>query len=221
MGIFEILWKYKDAFLNGFVVTIELVSLTCILGTIFGILFEFICRFTNSFIRRIVDLIAFSLLATPALVLLFWLYYPAQTIFDISLSPFTTALFALVLINSFSVYRITADAIHDFPKQYISSAIVCGMKRWEIVRFIQAPLIFRAIIPRWIDQQVVILQTSVFASLISVEEIFRVSQRINSVVYEPVIIYTSMAVIFLTTAGIAILIANYLRKKYSRDFSER
>lgn len=221
MGSFEILWEYKKAFVDGFSVTIKLVILTSLLGTFFGILFETLCNYTNIYIRRIIDLLALGLSSIPALVILFWFYYPAQSILNISLTPFTTALIALVLINSFTVYRITSDSIREFPKQYISTALVCGMKKWQIVRYIQGPLIFRSMIPRWIDQQVVILQTSVFASLISVEEIFRVSQRINSVVYQPVLIYTSMAIVFLLTAGSSIYLANYLRKKYSRDFSER
>ena len=221
MNPFEVLWEYREAFVKGFIITFKLVALTSLLGTFFGLLFELLCNYTNIFLRRIIDLIALSLSSIPALVLLFWLYYPAQSLLNISMSPFTTALTALILINSFTVYRITSDAIHEFPKQYISTAVVCGMNRWAIIRYIQAPLVFRAMIPRWIDQQVIMLQTSVFASLISVEEIFRVSQRINSVVYQPVIIYTSMAFIFFLTAGSSIYLANYLRKKYSRDFSER
>lgn len=172
MNPFEVIWEYRKAFVNGYLVTLELVILTCIFGTLFGILFELVSRYTNWFFRRVIDLIAFGLSSIPALVILFWLYYPAQSIFSITLSPFITALIALVLINSFTIYRITSDALREFPKQYTSTAKVCGMKRWAIIRYIQGPLLFRAIIPRWLDQQVIILQTSVFASLISVEEIF-------------------------------------------------
>src|SRR5207245_398102 len=116
-------------------------------------------------------------------VILFWLHYPAQTMLGIVVPPFWTALTALMLINIFSVYRIVADAVRDLPKQFIATALVCGLNRNQIAWKIQTPLLLRAALPRWIDQQVVILQTSLFASLISVEETFRVAQRINSVVY--------------------------------------
>lgn len=221
MNPFEVLWEYRKAFINGYLVTIELVVITCIFGTLFGFLFEIISRYTNRIVRKFIDILAFGLSSIPALVILFWLYYPAQEIFNITLSSLTTAIIALVLINSFAVYRIAADSLHEFPKQYLSTGKVCGMNRWKIIKYIQGPLLFRAIIPRWLDQQVVILQTSVFASLISVEEIFRVSQRINSVIYQPVLIYTSMAIVFLITAGSTIFLASFLRKKYARDFSER
>jgi His/Glu/Gln/Arg/opine family amino acid ABC transporter permease subunit len=221
MNPFQILWQYREAFFNGFVVTLELLALTSLIGTIIGITLERLCHRFEGGIRRLVDGLAFCISAIPALVILFWLYYPAQTLLGISVPPFLTALTALILINSFAVYRILADAVDDFPKQFIATALVCGLKGSQIVRYIQVPLLLRAALPRWIDQQVVILQTSVFASLISVEEIFRAAQRINSKVYEPVVIYTSMALVFLVTAGSAMYAAKYLRGKYYRDFSER
>ncbi len=221
MNPFQILWQYREAFFSGFVVTLELLALTSLIGTVIGVSLEWICYRLEGGARRIVDGLAFCISAIPALVILFWLYYPAQSLLGISASPFWTALTALILINSFAVYRIVADAVRDFPKQFIATALVCGLNGRQIVRYIQVPLLLRAALPRWIDQQVVILQTSVFASLISVEEIFRAAQRINSKIYEPVIIYTAMAVVFLVTAGSAMYAAKYLRTKFYRDFSER
>lgn len=221
MTPFEVLWEYKSALAAGFGVTLALVGLVLLFGTLIGLGLEWICGRLLPWIRPAVDLFAFCMSAIPALVLLFWIYYPAQTITGVALSPFLTAAAALLLLNTFAVYRIVADAAAEFPKQYIATGQVSGLTRWQITRYIQAPLMLRSIAPRWIDQQVIILQTSVFASLISVEEIFRVAQRINSRVYEPVTIYTAMALIFLVTAGTALLIAKRLRRKFHRDFSER
>jgi len=65
------------------------------------------------------------------------------------------------------------------------------------------------------------LQATLFASLISVEEIFRVSQRINSTIYRPVEIYTALALFFLAVCLPINLAAAYLKKRYTRDLSER
>ena len=186
-----------------------------------GIGLEWACQTAEGVLRRLIDIFAFAVSAIPALVILFWLYYPAQALLGLSVSPFWTALVALSLVNVFAVYRIVADSVKEFPKQFTATALVCGLNSQQVLRYIQAPLLLRAALPRWIDQQVVILQTSLFASLISVEETFRVAQRINSVVYQPVIIYTSMALLFLCTAGSAMYYARHLRNRFYRDFSER
>jgi His/Glu/Gln/Arg/opine family amino acid ABC transporter permease subunit len=221
MNPFHVLWQYREAFLSGFVVTFQLLVLSAVGGTVIGIALEWICGRLEGIIRKLADGAAFCITAIPILVILFWLHYPAQAMLGIVIPPFWTALTTLMLLNTFAVYRIVGDAVRDFPKQFIATGLVCGLNREQIVRYIQAPLLLRAALPRWIDQQVVILQTSLFASLISVEEIFRVAQRINSVVYQPVVIYTSMALIFLFTAGSAMYLAKYLRSKFYRDFSER
>lgn len=221
MSALQILWQYREAFESGFLVTLQLVVFTAVIGTLIGIALERVCDKAGRSLQYIADAAAFSVSAIPSLVILFWLYYPAQTLLGVSVSPFWTALAALTLMNSFAVYRIVADAVKDFPKQFIATAQVSGLTRAQTARYIQGPLLLRATLPRWIDQQVVILQTSVFASLISVEEVFRAAQRINSVMYQPVIIYTAMALLFLVTAGSAMYLARYFRTKFFRDFSER
>jgi len=221
MSAFEVLWRYRQAFLAGMLTTAELLVISAITSTIAAIALEWLCGAAGQSFRRKLDGLAFGIAAIPALVLLFWFHYPAQAIIGVAVEPFWTALFTLTLLNTLAVYRIVADALRDLPQQFVSTGLVCGLSEWQVARFIKAPLVVRAALPRWIDQQVVILQTSVFASLISVEETFRVAQRINSRVYEPVTIYTAVAILFLLTAGTAMYGARQLRRKYYRDFSER
>ena len=64
------------------------------------------------------------------------------------------------------------------------------------------------------------LQTTLFASLISVDVIFRIAQRINAQVYKPVEIYTALAVLFLIVCLPLHGLAHWLRVRYTRDFSE-
>ena len=221
MNPFDILWKYRQAFLDGLSTTAQLLLMAAVGGTVIAALLQWICEVVEGPVRRVVDSIAFCVAAIPALVVLFWLYYPAQTLLGVVISPFWTAVTALTLINSFSIYRIMADAVRDFPKQFVATGLVCGLTKAQIVRYIRAPLLLRAALPRWIDQQIVILQTSLFASLISVDETFRVAQRINSQVYRPVVIYTSMALLFLVTVGSVMYYSHRLRAKSYHDFSER
>lgn len=221
MNPLEVLWEYRNAFLGGLLTTGQLALYSSIGGTLIAALLEWFCGIAGHPLRKLVDGFAFCVAAIPALVILFWFYYPAQALLGVVISPFWTALTALMLINVFSVYRIMADAVREFPKQFIATGLVCGLTSFQIFRFIKAPLFLRAALPRWIDQQVVILQTSLFASLISVEETFRVAQRINSQIYRPVVIYTSMALLFLVTLGTLMYYGHRMRTKAYHDFSER
>ena len=221
MNPFAVLWQYRDAFLGGLSVTLQLVVVSATVGTVLGLALEWLCAALGAPARRFANAFAFTVAGIPALVILFWLYYPAQTLLGVIVSPFLTAAIALVVINTFSIYRIIADAIASFPKQYGAAAVVCGLTPRQIFRYVQTPILLRLVLPRWIDQQIVILHTSLFASLISVEETFRVAQRVNSTVYQPVVIYTAMALLFLAITGMAMYVAGHLRQRVERDFSER
>jgi polar amino acid transport system permease protein len=112
------------------------------------------------------------------------------------LTHFYTAAFTLTIINIFGVADIVRGALNDFPQQYLIAAKVTGLTRSQTVLKIQLPLILRQALPPLLIQQVIMLHTTLFASLISVEEIFRVAQRINAQIYRPVEIYTALGVFF-------------------------
>jgi len=66
--------------------------------------------------------------------------------------------------------------LNDFPMQYVMAAQICGLSHRQTVLKIQLPIIFRQAIPTLLLIQVSMLQASLFASLISVDEIFRVAK---------------------------------------------
>ena len=170
---------------------------------------------------RFTRAMSFAFSAIPTLVVLFWLHYPAQAVFNVVIDPFYTASLTLSLVNLFGVGEMVRQAVADFPAQYIIAGRVCGLSRRELVMHIQLPILFRQLLPSLMVQQVAMLHATLFASLISVEEIFRVSQRINSTIYRPVEIYTALAFFFLIVCLPINLGAVYLKKRYTRDLSER
>ncbi|HEY8966964.1 MAG TPA: ABC transporter permease subunit, partial [Candidatus Methylacidiphilales bacterium] len=144
-----------------------------------------------------------------------------QKLLDVVIDPFFTASLALSLANVFLVAEIVRHAVADFPRQYVVAGEVCGMSRRAILRHIEAPLILRQILPGLLTAQVTMLQCTLFASLISVPEIFRVAQRINSQIYRPVEIYTALGLLFLAVCLPLNGLAIWLKRKYTRDLSEQ
>jgi ABC-type amino acid transport system permease subunit len=62
---------------------------------------------------------------------------------------------------------------------------------------------------------------TLFASLISLDELFRVSQRINSIEFKPVEIYTIIAIFYFALSAPILIFSELLQKRFGRDFSER
>jgi len=220
MTVFDILTNYYPAFLKGLAVTLQLCliiwSSGLVLGGALGLAgarFGAVGWFSRLF--------SFILGGIPLLVFPFWLHYPAQAMFDLVIDPFYTAAFTFAVVNIFAVADVVRVALADFPQQYLTAAKVTGLTRRQTVFRIQLPLILRSVLPTLLLLQVSMLHITLFASLISVEELFRVAQRINAQIYRPVEIYTALGLFFLAVCLPVNGFAFWLKRRFTRDTSEQ
>ena len=221
MSVWNILYTYKEGLLSGLLVTLALCLIIWLSGSVFGVLIGAFAHRQKESTGWFLKILSFLLASTPVLVLLFWLHYPLQAMLAVVIIPFITAAFALSLINIVGVAQIVRDVLGDFPQQYAIAGKVCGLTDREIFFKIELPIIFRQTIPQFLTLQVSMLQMTLFASLISVQEVFRVAQQINSIVYKPIEIYTALAVFFIAICLPLNLLAYWFKNKYTRNLSEK
>ncbi len=221
MSVWNIIYTYKEGLLSGLLVTLGLCLIIWASGLLFGVLFGALAHRQKESTGSLLKILSFILASTPVLVLLFWLHYPLQALLGIVVMPFITAAFALSLINIVGVAQIIRDALEEFPEQYATAGRVCGLSEKTIFSKIALPIIFRQTVPQFLTLQVGMLQLTLFASLISVQEIFRVAQQINSLVYKPIEIYTALAVFFVAICLPLNLLASWFKNKYTRNLSEK
>jgi ABC-type amino acid transport system permease subunit len=163
---------------------------------------------------------SFILSGIPVLVFLFWAHYPLQSLLGVVINPFFTAAAVLSTINVFAVSDLLRSHLEDFPEQYLVAGKVCGLSTRTTIFRIQAPIILRQVIPSLLPLQVIMFHSTLFASLISVDETFRVAQRINSIEYKPIQIYTALALLFLVTCLPVNGFAIWLRARFTRNVSD-
>jgi polar amino acid transport system permease protein len=221
MSIWNILANYHPAFLKGLCVTMQLSAIIWLSGIVLGAALGWAGSRYPRPVGMPSRLVSFILSGIPVLVFLFWLHYPAQAIFNIVVDPFYTAALTLSILNIFGVADLVRGAIADFPQQYLIAAKVTGLTREQTIFKIQLPLILRQILPGLLFLQVAMLHATLFASLISVEEIFRIAQRINAQIYKPIEIYTALGLFFLAVCLPVNGFAFWLKKRFTRNISEQ
>lgn len=220
MTVLDILTNYYPAFLKGLAVTLQLCAIIWSAGLVLGGALGLAgARF--GLVGWSSRLFSFILGGIPLLVFLFWLHYPAQAMFNLVIDPFYTAAFTFAVVNIFAVADTVRTALADFPQQYMTAAKVTGLTRRQTVFRIQLPLILRSVLPTLLLLQVSMLHITLFASLISVEELFRVAQRINAQIYRPVEIYTALGLFFLAVCLPVNGFAFWLKRRFTRDTSEQ
>ncbi len=220
MKAIDILVQYRQAFIGGLFVTAQLALVIWTTGVAIGALVGILSARFRQAVGVPARLCSFLLSGIPVLVFLFWAHYPLQAILGVVINPFYTAAVVLSVVNVFAVADLVRSHLVDFPQQYIIAARVCGLSTRTTVWRIEVPIILRQVIPALLPLQIVMLHSTLFASLISVDEIFRVAQRVNSLEYKPIEIYTVLALLFLLTCLPVNGLAIWLRMRFTRDVSE-
>lgn len=221
MNAFEIIVQHRAEFELGLWVTAKLCFVIWPTGIILGTLLGSAAARWKLAVGIPMRAASFILSSIPVLVFLFWMHYPAQSLLGLVVDPFYTAAATLAIVNTFMVSDLVRSALNDFPKHFVVVARGCGLTPRQTFLRIQLPIMLRQVLPSLLVIQVVMLQATLFASLISVDEIFRVAQRVNSQVYRPVEIYTALAVFYLLACAPLHALAAWLKVRFTRDLSER
>lgn len=221
MSVFQILQNYREAFARGLLITLEMSVLCWGIGLAAGVALGFWGHRYASSLGRFIKVGSFFLASIPLLILLYWCHYPLQELAGVVIDPFVTSVVVLSLINTTGVADLVRHGLQDFPSQYLDAARVCGIRPGVVRRMIVWPLVFRQLFPALLMLQVQVLQMTLFTSLISVNELFREAQRINSVIYKPIEIYTALALFYLAVCAPLNGIAYWFRRKYHPNLSER
>ena len=218
--MFTIFRDHYLEFLGGLKVTLELCTIIWATGLLGGIILGSIASM-DKWLGRALRVASVFFVAVPSIVILFCLHYPVQGALKIVVDPFITAAVTFSCINTVLIAEIIRAGIVEFPKQYVEAARVCGLTRADTIRHVSLPILIRSILPGILLTEIAMLQSTLFASFISVNEIFRVVQRVNSNDYQSIPIFTTLAVFFLAVCAPMYLLAEAFKRRYTRDFSER
>lgn len=220
MSLQAILETYSGALFAGLIVTVRLCLLTWAASFFFGILFGSYAAKNQAF-GFLTKCLSAVLSGVPVIVALFWLHYPAQAAIGVVIDPFVTAAVTLSVLGTFMVSEAVRQVLEAFPTQYRVAAQVSGLSGAETFWRITVPIVAKEFMPAALMIMVTIFHMTLLCSLISVEEVFRVAQRVNSVVYRPVEIYTALALFCVLVSLPLHLAALTLRARLTRDTSER
>jgi His/Glu/Gln/Arg/opine family amino acid ABC transporter permease subunit len=213
----SLIHRYHEALLGGAVKTIELAAIAwaggLVLGTLLGIWRASHSRGTK---RSGITLFSAAASSIPVLVYLMWCHYPLQAALGISVRPFITAAAVFTFYNTLTIGEVVRGAVEDLPVAFSMAAEVTGVCRSTYIRYIMVPLALRAALPSYLISQVGVLHMTLFASLISVDELFRVVQRINAVEYNAVGVYSLLALFYFFLSFPLLILARVANERLAK-----
>ena len=223
MGNFvSLIYRYREGLLEGALTSIELAAIAWIggllLGVVLGVWRASKQRGTN---RKTVTVLSMAASSIPVMVYLLWCHYPIQAMLGISVKPFITAATVFLLYNALTIGEVVRVAVEDLPVSLSMAAHITGVPPGVYTRYVLVPLALRAALPGYLSSQVGVLHITLFASLISVDELFRVTQRINAVEYNSVAVFSLLALFYLVLSFPLLILARVANARLAKYGLER
>ncbi|MBY7649534.1 MAG: cysteine ABC transporter permease [Candidatus Liberibacter europaeus] len=193
--------------------TIPIALLSFAFSLIIGV---FLAMILISCTRKIAFIIRFYICifrGIPLLIQLFIIFYGLPNI-GIVLNAFTAVVISLTLTFSSYIVEIARSSIMAIPKGQWEAAYDLGLTWNQTMRHIILPQAASTSIAPLSNEFISVLRSTSLASIVTLPEIFQVSQQIVSTTYYPLIIYLEVAIIYLAMTTLC----NFIQVKLESIF---
>jgi polar amino acid transport system permease protein len=189
-------YRYKQKFINGFLMTITISFFALILSFIIGLFFAYaqnskiiILRF---FARFYIEIIR----GTPLLVqiLIFFYVFANNLGFD---NRYIVGTFILAIFSGAYVSEIIRAALGSIEKEQFETSISLGMSNYQIYRYIIFPQAFKRMLPSLTGQFASIIKDSSLLSIIAISEFTMNAQEVDAITYSTLESYIPLALGYL------------------------
>lgn len=192
----DILWTYRDVFVSGIWITIQLAFIAYFLAVVTGMIACLGSLSRNRVIRApAVFYIEFSR-NTPILVQVVWVHFAWPEILGVSFTAYTSAVIALMLQSSGYLAEEYRAGIESIDKGQIEASQSLGMTYPRLMRRIVIPQAVMRMIPGILNQFVTCFKSTSIVSVIAVHDLMYQGQVLVSSTFLPMEIYTIVAAMY-------------------------
>jgi len=194
----ESLWPLLYA---GLVFTVPLTIASFALGLTLAFAVALVRLFGPQWAVKIAQFYVWLIRGSPLLVQLFVIFYGLPSV-GIVLDPLTAAIIGFSLnVGSYNS-EVIRGVVESIPNGQWEAAYSMGMTRSQALRRTILPQAARVALPALANSFIALVKDTSLAAVLTVPEIFQAAQRIASVTYEPLILYTEAALIYLVFSSV-------------------
>ena len=203
---FSIIAENIDIYLDGVLVTFELVSLSLLFGLVLAVSLAVALTISrNPLVTLPIRAFVYFFRGTPLLIQMFLIYYgmgqfeaiKETFIWDYFKEAHFCALFTFALNTGAYTTEIFRGAIVNTPSGEIEAAKASGMSQALMYRRIILPSSFRRALPAYGNEMIFMLHGTALASVITIVDITGAARIINSRFYSPYEAFLTAAIFYM------------------------
>lgn len=185
----------------GLVFTVPLTLISFALGLALAFVAALVRLFGPKWAVAVVRFYVWLIRGSPLLVQLFVIFYGLPNV-GIVFDPLTAAIIGFTLNVGAYNSEVIRGVIESIPKGQWEAAYSMGMTRGQALRRVILPQATRVALPPLSNSFISLVKDTSLAAVLTVPEIFQAAQRIASVTYEPLVLYTEAALIYLVFSSV-------------------
>ena len=210
---FSPVWAGLPQLLRGAWVTVEITSVSLLLGCFMGLVVG-LGRLKPE--RRIVYGICTAYVAvirgTPLLVQLFILFFGLPQ-FGILWPAFFCGVIGLGVYSGAYVSEVVRGAIQSVDRGQMEAARSLGMSSGLAMRSVVLPQSVVRMIPPLGNEFIALIKNSALVSLLTIHDVMHEGQKIISVSYRSLEVYLAIAVVYFVLTGATTLALRHIEKR--------
>jgi cystine transport system permease protein len=199
----------------GLVFTVPLTLASFAIGLALAFIVALVRLFGPKWAVALVRFYVWLFRGSPLLVQLFVIFYGLPNV-GIVLDPLTAAIIGFSLNVGAYNSEVIRGVIESIPKGQWEAAYSMGMTRGQALRRAILPQAARVALPPLSNSFIALVKDTSLAAVLTVPEIFQAAQRIASVTYEPLILYTEAALIYLVFSSVLSSAQVRLERRFGR-----
>ncbi|MFF5993522.1 amino acid ABC transporter permease [Lysinibacillus sp. KU-BSD001] len=199
----------------GIVVTIPLSLLSFAIALVIAVMTALAKLSHIAILRYIFSVYVWIFRGTPLLVQLFIVFFGLPSI-GFSLDAWTAAVITFSLNTGAYASESIRASILAIPKGQWEAAESLGMTYWQVLRRVIAPQTMRISLPPVTNDFIDLVKGTSLVASITLADMFMIGQQITARTYEPLLIYSLVAVIYLLFITVLTFIQGKLEKYASK-----
>ena len=198
---FQLLTDSIPYLLRGAAVTLQIATLSCILGILFGTLCGLGLTSKNRLVRFLLSIYTTLFRGTPMLIQIVFVTIALPTL-GIGFSRLWGVVWAIALNSGAYIAHIIKSGINSVSQGQREAGKTLGLSNTQIVRYIILPQAIRVVLPALGNEFITLIKDSSLASIVGVQELTKEGEILSSRTLDALTIYLGVALgyLIITTA---------------------
>ena len=154
---------------------------------------------------------------TPLLVQAVWIHFALPALTGVNTSATQSGLIVLTVHVSAYVCEVLRSGIAIIPKGQYDAAQALGMNDRLMFFKVILPQLWPLILPPLANVAVAAFKLTAILGILAINDLMKVANRVNNLIFRPVEVFTTAALMYLLIGFLLIAVVAFLEKKYQKQ----